>query len=363
MAPVFSDIFNMSLESGIVPSCFKVATIIPVPKKAKVKSLNDYRPVALTSVAMKTFEKIVLSHLKAATDHHLDPLQFAYRAGRSVDDAVSLLIRTLLQHIDRPKTYARILFIDFSSAFNTIIPDKLHSKLRNLQINSHLCTWLIDFLTDRKQSVRIDNITSTQINLKTGAPQGCVLSPFLFTLYTNDCLSSSDSVNLFKFSDDSTLVGLISENDERTEAAYIAEVNNLVKWCEKYNLILNVNKTKEMIIDTRRNGPPITSIKIKGEEVALVTTFKFLGTIITDNLKWEENTTCIVSKCHQRLYFLRKLKKFGVCKNTLTHFYRAAIESILTFSITSWYGALTQQDKTSLDRIIRTSSKILGSPT
>ena len=78
---------------------------------------------------MKILEKIVLSHLKAATKHQLDPLQFAYRAGRSVDDAVSLLIHTLLQHIDNPKRYARILFIDFSSAFNTIIPDMLHSKL------------------------------------------------------------------------------------------------------------------------------------------------------------------------------------------------------------------------------------------
>ena len=84
LAPVFTDIFNQSLNVCRVPVCFKSAVIIPVPKKPKITCLNDYRPVALTSVVMKTFERLVLSYLKASTDHLMDP-QFAYRANRSVD--------------------------------------------------------------------------------------------------------------------------------------------------------------------------------------------------------------------------------------------------------------------------------------
>uniref|UniRef100_A0A8C6LIY6 CCHC-type domain-containing protein n=1 Tax=Nothobranchius furzeri TaxID=105023 RepID=A0A8C6LIY6_NOTFU len=138
LAPVFTTIFNRSLELCEVPSCFKSSTIIPVPKKSSPTELNDYRPVALTSVVMKSFERLVLSHLKSTTGHQLDPLQFAYRANRSVDDAINMGLHFILEHLDQPRTYARILFVDFSSAFNTVIPEILTSKLSQLTV-SLLC--------------------------------------------------------------------------------------------------------------------------------------------------------------------------------------------------------------------------------
>ncbi len=90
LAPIFTQIFNRSLELCEVPSCFKHSTIIPVPKKPKITGLNDYRPVALMSVIMKSFEKLVLAYLKDITGPLLDPVQFAYRANRSEDDAVNI---------------------------------------------------------------------------------------------------------------------------------------------------------------------------------------------------------------------------------------------------------------------------------
>ena len=149
LTPIFTQIFNRSLELCEVPSCFKRSTIIPVPKKPAISGLNDYRPVALTSVVMKTFERLVLSHLKDITGPLLDPLQFAYRANRSADDAVNMGLHHILQHLDSPGTYARILFVDFSSAFNTIIPDILHSKLSQLTVPASTCQWITNFLTDR----------------------------------------------------------------------------------------------------------------------------------------------------------------------------------------------------------------------
>ncbi len=101
--------------------------IIPIPKKPKITGLNDYRPVALMSVAIKSLEKLALAHLKDITGPLLDPLQFSYRAKRSVDDAVNMGLHYGLQHLDRTGAYARILFVDFSSTFNTIIPNKLSS--------------------------------------------------------------------------------------------------------------------------------------------------------------------------------------------------------------------------------------------
>ncbi len=142
LAPIFTKIFNRSLEPCEVPSCFKCSTIIPILKKPSITGLTDYRPVALTSVIMKSFEKLVLAHLKDITGPSLDPLQFAYRENRSADDAVNMGLYCVLQHLDRPGAYVRILFVDFSSAFNTIIPNLLQPKLTQLShALSHSKQW------------------------------------------------------------------------------------------------------------------------------------------------------------------------------------------------------------------------------
>ena len=87
----------------------------------------------------------------------------------------------------------RILFIDYSSAFNTIVPLKLITKLRILGLNTSLCNWILDFLTGRPQVVRVGSNTSATLIVNTGAPQGCMLSPLLYSLFTHDCVARHDS--------------------------------------------------------------------------------------------------------------------------------------------------------------------------
>ncbi len=354
LTPVLTSIFNLSLKLSTVPACFKSAVIIPVPKNNNITCLNDYRPVALTSVIMEVLETLVCKHLSSII---LDPHQFAYRANRSVDDAVSLCVHSILQHLESSSTYVRILFVDFSSAFNTIVPVKLIHTLQELGVNSSLCKWIYSFLCDRKQVVKICNHVSRARFLNTGAPQGCVLSPLLYSVYTHFCRSHSSSVLLFKFTDDTSVVGLITNN---IETVYRSEVEELVRWCENNNLILNISKTKELAVDFRRKATPLLPLSINGEVVEKVTSFKFLGTTIHQSLSWELNTSLIISKCHQQLCFLRQLKRFRVSRPAMIHFYRSTIESILTFSMLVWYGSTTSQDKTRLEKVVRRASKIIG---
>ena len=126
---VFLRTFNQSLSQSAVPTCFKRDTIVLVPKKAKVTELNDYRPVALTSVIMKCFERLVKDNNTSTLPDTLDPLQFTYRPNRSTDGAIASPLHTTLTHLDKRNTYVRMLFIDYSSAFNTIVPSKLVMKL------------------------------------------------------------------------------------------------------------------------------------------------------------------------------------------------------------------------------------------
>ncbi|KAK3550602.1 hypothetical protein QTP70_000679 [Hemibagrus guttatus] len=174
LAYVFTDIFNISLSSAIVPTCLKTTTIGPVPKKSTVSCLNDYRPVALTPIVMKCFKRLVMRHIKTQLPPSLDPLQFVYCPNRSTDDAITTALHLSLTHLDNKDTYVRMLFIDFSSAFNTIIPQHLIEKLSLLGLNTSLCNWILDFLTGRPQSVRIGNSLSSTTTLSTGDPQGCV---------------------------------------------------------------------------------------------------------------------------------------------------------------------------------------------
>lgn len=109
--------------------CFKSTSITPVPKKSTVTCLNDYRTVALTPVIMKCFERLVMAHLKALIPPTLDPQQYAYRHNRCTDDAIASTIHQALSHLENKNSYVRMLFTDFSSAFNTIIPQTLIGKL------------------------------------------------------------------------------------------------------------------------------------------------------------------------------------------------------------------------------------------
>ena len=308
---------------------------------------------------MKSFERLVLRHLKTTTGPLLDPLQFAYRANRSVEDAVNLGLHHILQHLDGKGNYARILFVDFSSAFNTIIPEILSSKLSQLNVSQPICQWITSFLTDRRQQVRLGDVSSTTRTVSTGAPQGCVLSPLLFSIYTNDCTSMHPTVKLLKFADDTTVIGLIQDGDE---SAYRQEVERLVRWCSRNNLELNKLKTVEMTVDFRRQPPSLLPLTISNTPVAAVDSFKFLGTTISRDLKWEMNITCILKKAQQRMYFLRQLRRHGLAKELLRQFYTAVIQSVLSTSITVWFAASTQQDRKRLQRLVRTAERIIGAP-
>ncbi len=161
LAGVFTDIFNLSLSLSVVPSCFKKSIIVPIPKKNKITCLNDWRPVALTPIFSKCFEKLVRDYICSVLPASLDPLQFAYRSNRSTDDAIAFTLHTALSHLENKNTYVRMLFVDYSSAFNTIVPATLVAKLQTLGLNRSLCSWILDFLTGRSQVVRMGNKTSS----------------------------------------------------------------------------------------------------------------------------------------------------------------------------------------------------------
>ena len=156
------------------------------------------------------------------------------------------------------------------------------------------------------------------------------------------------SNSIFKFAGDTTIVGRFSNNDE-TE--YRKEIENLVNWCDDNNLSLHVSKTKEIIIDFGKHSGGHAPIYISGDEMGMVESFRFLGVQITNNLSWFLHADAIVKKVHQCLYFLRRLRKFGMSATTLTNVYRCTTENILSGCITAWYGSCSDQDRKKLNAV------------
>lgn len=306
---------------------------------------------------MKAFERVMKQAVVQQVQGSLDPLQFAYSAGRGIEDATLMLLNCLYRHLEGPLTHARLLFIDFSSAFNTIQPHLLAEKLlSDFNLDTNIIGWILDFLTDRSQCVRVNGVLSNKLHSSTGSPQGCVLSPLLYILYTNSCQSKFENRHIIKFADDSVIVSLLKGG----ELDHGPVVNDFVSWCKEFFLELNVSKTKDMIIDFRKTAPIPKLTVIEGTEIDLVENYKYLGTVFDNKLCFQANADAISKKVQQRLYFLRKMNYFNVCTKMMTLFYRTFIESVLSFCIVTWFGNLNLADKNRLGRLVRVASKVIG---
>lgn len=351
-------IFNLSLSDCIVPKIWKMSSIIPVPKRHPVSVMNDLRPIAMTSSFMKLFERAVLNILEPEVANYIDPLQFAYRKNRGVDDALLYLLNRCYSHLEKAGSSIRLMFYDFSSAFNTIQPHILAQKLSNMKIAPPTILWILDYLTNRPQVVKLTEDVTSQINMTDcGCPQGTVLSPFLFSLYTSDYRSSSDSVFMIKYADDSIQCGLCTNSNY---TPYFDEISTFTNFCDENFLELNVGKTKEIIIDFRKNAVAPNPVNVKGHQIDQTKTYKYLGVTLNNTLTWTDNTDMTLKKVNPRLYCLRKLNSFGVCQELLQLFYSSSIMSILSFGIVSWGNGIAQSDRERLDRITRKAGRVVG---
>jgi len=259
-------------------------------------------------------------------------------------------------------TYFFFLFIlhilFYILGLHSAAPSLLISKMEQLSVNPAIIKWYSSFLTDRTQCVKVNNCLSEQRKISTGVPQGCVSSPILFTLFTNECSSKHSKNYIFKYSDDTAILSLLDVDDNIGDV-YLPEISQFVQWCDKNDLIINIKKTEEIIFDPKGIGDH-HQVVIHNQNITQTQTYKYLGVYIDSSLTWKTHTEWVCTRLHQRLYFLRRLRFYGVNKKIMMLFYKAVLESIVKYGVTVWFGNLSIQLKSKLAHLVLTALKIVG---
>lgn len=336
-----SIIINKSMEQGIFPNQLKLAKIIPIYKSKDKEQFNNYRPISLLSSISKIFEKIVYKRLYTFIEPVLYNKQFGFRTKRSTIQAVMELCVDIMDSFEN-KQITMATFLDLSKAFDTIDHNILIGKLFKYGIRGIALDWFTSYLKDRKHFIQYKSQSSPINLIQTGVPQGSVLGPLLFIIYTNDlphCLSNTNSTKCILFADDTTIYET-STDLNRLYNSMNDNLNTLADWFRANKLSLNVSKTIYMIFGNSQivlnNEPPV--LKLGPEIIKRVETTKFLGLHIDDKLKWTKHLKHIKSKLSSSLFAIRSAKHILNSKQLKT-IYSAMFHPYLEYGAILWGSA------------------------
>ena len=240
------------MESKKIPAIWKCANISPMYKKGRKDEVGNYRPVSLTCILCKILESIIRDKIM---DHFMSNKlftnrQFGFLKGRST---VTQLLQILDDWTEALETGGRIdvIYTDFEKAFDKVPHKRLISKLRSYKLHQSIVDWIENFLTDRKQRVKVSGEFSCWIKVLSGIPQGSILGPLLFIIFINDLVDiSTDNIKLYLFADDAKMYCHIRDTDDIDSLQ--TSINKFVDWTEKWQVKLNTDKCKVLSIYHRR---------------------------------------------------------------------------------------------------------------
>lgn len=228
---------------------------------------------------------------------------------------------------------------DFKKAFDLIDHTILIDKIRMLDMLPNITNWIIDFLILRKQRVKIDSSTYSEwLPVISGVPQGTKLGPWLFALMIND-LVTSDTIYMWKYVDDTSITEVV-EKGHLSNLQF--RVDDIATWAETNKMVFNTDKCKELRISftKNRNQSNYNNISIDGKGIDLVSEYKILGLIVSQDLKWNAHVQHIVLKASKRIYLLKELKRASIPAADLLTFYTSCIRPVLEYACVVYHHAL-----------------------
>ena len=328
-------IYNHSLNTGEIPDMWKKATVIPIYKKGKINVATNYRPISLTSVICRIFERIIhsqmLSHL--LQNNIISAAQHGFIKQRSTQTQQIDFMDKLTSLYDK-NIQLEIVYLDFSKAFDRVAHTKLIHILKYYQINPYLIRWIQNYLSGRTQTTLVEEAYSDSIRVSSGVPQGSVLGPLMFIIYLQDLINTINlhckNTTVYAFADDLKI--LSTDPNDLQQALDIVS-----RWTEDWNLLLNRDKSEHLTIRNKVT----TNFYIGNQCIPKVKHVRDLGVTISQDLKWSTHIHKIRSKSNILSHII--LRTFSPSNyKLLVNLFKTYIRPIMEYNTSTWSPYLRQ---------------------
>ena len=344
-------LINTVWHKGCLPKEWKHAVVVPILKPGKEASdPGSYRPIALTSVLCKIMERMVTNRLVyfLETRGLVVDFQNGFRNGRSTMESVAILDQDIRRAFSHKEVVVGV-FLDIEKAYDSLWKDGLLIKIYDLGVRGRMFNWIQDFLKDRTIQVRVGGVTSKEVGIENGTPQGSVISPVLFNVMINDIFAKiGRGYSLSLFADD----GAIWKRG-RNVAFILGQVQKALQaveeWGNTWGFRISAPKSKYVIFGFKRKLPGI-GLNLYGSPLEKVKVFKFLGVWFEERMTWAVHISKTIERCEKVINVLRSLAgcEWGADRWTLRLIYQAMIRSALDYG-SYVYGAAAKTVLARLD--------------
>lgn len=312
LLPAITALVNESMATGIFPDTYKQALVKPLLKKPGLDgdNLKNYRPVSNLTFVSKIIEKAVSVRIRDhMTQNNLhETMQSAYKASHSTETALLRVLNDILAAVDDQQGVLLVL-LDLSAAFDTVQHSTLLKRLQQrIGIKGTALQWFQSYLEGRRHSVCVSSSTSTPTQMKYGVPQGSVLGPLLFTIYTLPVgdIARDFQIYIHLYANDTQLYIFFEVRGNPSTAVQRMEacVDRIKAWMEENSLKLNDDKTDVIVIASpyHSNKVDIPTIRIGSSEISPSPSVRNLGVTFDQTLNMKEHIkkTCCAAYCHLR---------------------------------------------------------------
>ena len=339
---ILSLIFTRSIETGLVPSDWNHANVTPVYKKGDKHHPGNYRPISLTCISCKLLEHILASNMMKhlETNKILYELQHGFRANRSCESQVLSLVHQLAQN-NNNNIQTDLVIMDFAKAFDKVPHKRLIYKLQHYGISEQTTNWVTSFLSNRTQTVLLENSSSSQIPVTSGVPQGTVLGPILFLIYINDLPDYLKHSQIRLFADDSIIYRTIKSQNDCLKLQ--EDIESAIKWEQDWLMSFHPDKCNILQVTTKKQ-PHHFYYNMHGHILKSVKSAKYLGITLSSDLKWNTHINQTIGKANRSLSFIRRNLKIN-SKTVKERAYQSLVRPKLEYCCTVWDPYTTENNK------------------
>lgn len=338
LSPILTHLINVSFAEGCFPDQLKISRVIPVYKKGLHNDITNYRPISLANVVTKIIEKAVHARLVKFLEKNnlMTPSQYGFRSNLSTESALFEILNYVYGVRNQGK-YCVVVQCDLSKAFDVVDHIILLRKLEKYGMRGVVLTWFCSYLSDRRQYVSIpadgDRYDSDLGNVTAGVPQGSVLGPLLFSIYTND-LPKHITAKVVMYADDTTCL-LSDDNPGKLQIATKDCINELTNWFAANKLKLNVSKTCLLVFKNRNSEPLCENMFTSDYKIDPILESKILGLTVDLNLKFETHLRELKLKLNAICFSIRVLRGV-VAPKVLKMVYYGYFHSKMVYAVQFW---------------------------